>query len=316
MRNPLTCVSAAVLLAGLLLLNAPPLAWAGQDEALPELVVMSAVSDDPQRLISSMRPLADYMATKLAPLGIKNVDILIAESSEQMVRFIRDGRVDWITETAYSAASLEMQSGAEIVLRKWKHGVPSYKSIVFVRTDSGIESLEALTGRSIAFQHPGSTTGYFVPRNLMQTLGMPIRSLRSVREAALPGFVNYVFSGGEYNSALWVHKGLVSAAVLSNLDWERDDVIPAAVKEDLQIIHTSPPLPRALELLRADLDPRIKEGIMQALLAAHEDPKATEALRAYHGTLKFDAIDESTLKALSEIRKGLKGPSARVAGAP
>jgi len=303
-------------LAVCLALCASTLAWAGQDDELPELVVMSAVSDDPQSLISTMRPLANYMAKKLAPLGVKNVDILIAENTEQMVRFIRDGRVDWITETAYSAALLENKAGAEIALRKWKGGVASYQSIVFVHKDSGIDALEELEGRSIAFQHPGSTTGYFIPRSLFQKRGMPIRSLRSVREKALPGFINYAFSGGEYNSALWVHKGLVSAAVLSNLDLEQDDAVPPAIKSDLRVIHTSPPLPRALELLRGDLDPRIKAGIKQTLLLAHTDPEAADALHSYHRTLRFDELDDSDIQALSEIRSDLGGDYFADPGAP
>ncbi|NNF51967.1 MAG: phosphate/phosphite/phosphonate ABC transporter substrate-binding protein [Gammaproteobacteria bacterium] len=306
----------SVVFATMLLFVTPDPAWSRQNSELPELVVMSAVSDNPQSLISSMRPLADYVEKKLAPLGVKNVEILIAENTEQMIRFIRDGRVDWITETAYSAALLEKRAGAEIALRKWKQGVASYRSILFVRKDSGIESLDQIIDRSVAFQHPGSTTGYFVPRSVFQNLGMPLKSLRSVREKAMPGFVNYVFSGGEYNSAQWVHKGLVSAAVLSNLDWQRDDIVPASIKQDLKVIYTSPPLPRALELLRSDLDPRIKAVITETLLAAHEDPQASEALHAYHGTFRFDRLDSASIQALGEIRKSLGNGPVPAAGAP
>lgn len=305
-----------LLFAGSLLLCNPLVASAQRVAEMPQLIVMSAVSDDPQSLISTMRPMASYMSKKLAPLGISNVDILIAENHEQMVRFIRDGRVDWITETAYSAALLEQSAGAEIILRKWKQGVPSYHSVVFVRKDSGIESLDQLTGRSVAFQHPGSTTGYFVPRSFMQAQGLRLRSLRTVRESPRPDFVNFLFSGAEYNSAMWVDKGLVSAAVLSNLDWQREQIIPAAIRENLRIIYTSASLPRAVELLRGDLNPTIKSAIKEALISAHDDPDAKEALQAYQMTLRFDELDSSDLNALREIRDSLRESAAPISDAP
>ncbi len=263
-----------------------------------------------------MRPMANYMAGKLAPLGVKNVDILIAENHDQMLRFIRDGRVDWISETAYSAALLAKNAGAEITLRKWKQGVPSYHSVVFVRQDSGIESLGELQGRSIAFQHPGSTTGFFVPRSLLLALGLQLHPLRSIREDTRPGFVNYLFSGAEYNSALWVDKKLVDAAVLSNLDWQREDVVPTAVRDDLKIIYTSTPLPRAVELLRGDLDPRIKAAIKNTLLQAHDDPEAKTALLSYQATLRFDELDSNATQSLRAIRESLDEDARAPADAP
>lgn len=310
---------ANLLVTGVVLLCLPMLAWPGQETALPELVVMSAVSDDPQSLIATMRPLANYMATKLAPLGVENVDILIAENHAQMIRFIRDGRVDWITETAYSAVLLEQSAGAEMLLRKWKQGFPNYHSVVFVREDSAINTLEELQGRSIAFQHPGSTTGYFVPKSLLHARTLSLHPLRSVREQPRPGFVNYLFSGAEYNSAMWVDKGIVSAGVLSNLDWQREEYVPSAVRQNLKIIYTSAPLPRAVELVRGDLDPRVKAAIRQTLLEAHDDPDAREALRSYQMTLRFDELDMVALRALREISNSLKQNDTEVqktAGAP
>lgn len=306
MRKPRHILLLRFLHWGLLALCVVQTASAQLQEPPPRLVVMAAVSDNPQQHIAAMRPLADYMASKLAPLGVHNVDILIAENHAQMIRFLLDGRVDWVTETAYSASVLEQQAGAEIILRKWKQGAPDYQSILFVRKDSGIESPSQLTGRSIAFQHPGSTTGYFVPLSMLRREGLNLRALRSVREPPLAGFVNYVFSGAEYNSALWVDKGLVSAGVLSSLDWREDAVVPDSIKQDLAVIYTSPPLPRAVELLRGDLDSRLKAGIRQALLAAHDDPDAHDALLAYHQTLRFDELDEQSLLALREIRNNLR----------
>lgn len=271
-----------------------------------DIVVMAAISDDPQRYVSAMKPLANYMAARLSAHGVIGVEILVAENRAQLIRLLRDGRVDWVTETAYSAAVLEHRANAEILLRKWKYGVPSYQSVVFVRNDSGIEALSGLLNRRVAFQHPGSTTGYFLPRARLENAGLRLREQRSVRDPARPGAVNYLFSGSEYNSALWVHKGLVEGAALSNLDWQNDSVVPPAVREDLRVIYSSEPIPRALELVRKDLSPSVKQALKTVLLTAHNDPEANDALRAYHMTLRFDELDEESLEALRRMRADME----------
>lgn len=303
------------LVGSLWLLSSPALPAAGSDE-VRSTVVMAAVGDDPQRHLNAMKPLAEYVGDKLAALGVSNVDIMIAENRDQLVRLLRDGRVDWVTETAYSAAVLEEFADAEILLRKWKHGVASYHSMLFVRRDSGIDSLGDLQGKKLAFQHPGSTTGYFVPRSSLQASGLRMRELRSVRNDPSPELVNFIFSKSEYNSALWVHKGLVDAAVLSDLDWQNETLVPDSIKSDFRVIYTSDPIPRALELVRRNLDPRIKAAIKEALLGAASDPDAAIALTAYHQTLRFDVPDQPTLAVLARIRDTLRDKSASGESAP
>ncbi len=313
MFNRLSTICWVTLIAGLALLTTRPLLAAGAD-TIRDTVVMAAVGDDPQRHLNAMKPLAEYVGSKLAKLGIENVDILIAQNRDQLVRLLRDGRVDWVTETAYSAAVLEETGAAEILLRKWKHGVASYHSMLFVHRDSAIASATGLQGKKLAFQHPGSTTGYFVPRSELEKNGFRMVELRSVRHTPLPEAVNYIFSGSEYNSALWVHKGLVDAAVLSNLDWQNETLVPTVVKSDLRVLYTSAPIPRALEMVRSSLDPRIKAAIREALLNAAADPDASAALTAYHGTLKFDELDRASIDVLAQIRDSLN--SRRIAREP
>lgn len=322
MKPSLPSPDLRLLLAAVVLFACLPFADAEPQAEIPKLVVMGAISDDPQHYIEAMKPLADYMARQLFPLGVAGVEVLVAENRDQLIRLMQDGRVDWVTETAYSAAVLEHRGNAEILLRKWKYGVPSYQSVIFVRDDSGIDSLAGLLNRRVAFQHPGSTTGYFLARAELQAKGLQLRELRSIRAAGGPGAVSYVFSGAEYNSALWVHKGLVDAAVMSNLDWQNEKVLPASVRDDLRIIYSSEPIPRALELVRRDLHPQVKATIRETLLGAHADPQAKAALRAYHMTLRFDELDSESLAALRRIRVAIDGSRQAVesgdapAGAP
>ena len=73
-----------------------------------------------------------------------------------------------------------------------------------------------------------------------------------------------------------------------------------------KIIFESKPFPRALELVRRDLDPRIKQRLKNVLLEAHNDPEAKAALNAYYKTAKFDELDNKARAGLEEVRKILK----------
>ncbi len=278
---------------------------ANQEATMPHYLIMAAVSDNPAKLQGTMQPMAEYMARKLAPLGVEDIEVVVVESRKQMIRLLRDGRVDWVSETAYSAMLLEDEAGAEILLRKWKHGVPDYRSLIFTRRDSPIAGLQDLSGHTIAFQHPGSTTGYFEPAAELQSLGYNLRRLPNLGDRPEPGSLGFLFSGAEYNTVMWVHKKLIDAGVVSSLDWQNESYLPPAIIPDLKIIHLSEPIPRALELVRGNLDPRIKAAIREVLLNAHLDPDAGPAMKAYQDTTRFDRLDASTVAALDKIRKML-----------
>ena len=286
------------------------------DHAMPRLLVMAAISDNPRGIHEAMQPMADYMARKLAPIGIESVKIIVVDSHEQMVLLLHEKKVDWITETAYSAVLLQRRGGAETLVRRWKQGVPDYRSVIFTRKNHDVESLDDLVNRRIAFQHRGSTTGYFVVASALESAGYRLQQLGSVYEQPAAGELGYVFSGAEYNSAIWVHKGIVDAGVVSTIDWQQESILPEKIREDMRIIYTSPPIPRALELVRGDLNPVVKAAMKQALLTAHLDPAASTALAAYQGTSKFDVLDEDAVAALRLIDAAIVAENPEPVSAP
>ena len=283
---------------------------------MPRLLVMAAISDNPMGIHEAMQPMADYMGRKLAPIGIESVKIIVVENHEQMVLLLHEKKVDWITETAYSAALLQRRGGAETLVRRWKQGVPDYRSVVFTRKSRDIQGLDDLVNRRIAFQHRGSTTGYFVVASALKSAGYRLQQLGSVYDQPAAGELGYVFSGAEYNSAIWVHKGIVDAGVVSSIDWQQESILPEKIREDMRIIYTSPPIPRALELVRGDLNPVVKAAMKQALLTAHLDPEASTALAAYQGTSKFDALDGDAVAALQLIDAAIVAETSEPVSAP
>ncbi len=273
--------------------------------AAPRVLVMGAISDDPNSDISRLSHMAAYMQANLASIGIESVEILIVPDRNQMVNLLRDGRIDWVSETAFGAVYLQQRAGAQLLTRKRKDGAATYRSIFFARKDSPVNEIVDLKDRVVAFEHRNSTSAFFMPASMMNSLELPLDALATPRETPRSDAYGYVYSGNEYNTAIWVQKGIVDAGVLSNTDWQNTSMIAPEIVADLKVFALSDELPRAIEVVRGDLDADLSATLRDVLQFMHVDPLAADALAAYHNTTRFDALSDTDLAMLSSIRDAL-----------
>lgn len=269
-----------------------------------DTLVIGRVSGNPQKHYKRLKPIVDYVVRRLQGTGIVAGDILLARNNQQMIQFLKEGKVDWMSETLFSAVLFHEEAGAEIVLRRQKGGVQSYCSLIFVREDSGLNSLEDLRGRRIAFNDAGSTTSFLLPVAILKSQGIGLVPLASRNDSIPKNQLGYIFTGGdELNVSTWVYKGFVDAGAVSNLDWESPRDTPEVLKKKLKVIYQTQMVPRALELFRSGLPQKVKEKVKEILLNAHKDLEGQNALKAYSKTRMFDEIDRTLENELSEIRK-------------
>jgi phosphonate transport system substrate-binding protein len=280
--------------------------------ASQSVLVVGRVSDDPKAHHGRMQPLVDYVAARMADLGIREGRVLMARDAQQMVSYLRQGKVDWITETSATALAFEERAGAEPLVRAVRGGFERYQSVIFVREDSGIRSLDALRGRVIAFQNPLSTSAYFVPAADLLDAGLRLAIQASPLERPPSQFIGYAFAQSEANQLTWVRKGLVDAAAFSDQDWQELVSTQPALATELSIIHRSGEFPRALELVRPGLPAALKQRLRELLLSAHTDPVAASALRAYQRTERFAPIDHETTQVLTQLRRGVRRVRAEI----
>lgn len=275
----------------------------GVDAGEQRVLVMGAIHDDPKSHYGALQPMARYMESALRSVGIDHVEILIVPNRGQMVNLLRDQRIDWVSETPFGAVQLAERAGAEMLLRKWKGGAATYRSVFFSRRDAGVTSIDDLRDRTIAFEHRNSTSAFYSPASMMLASGLPLDALATPRERPRVGASGYIFSGNEYNTAMWVALGLVDAGVLSSTDWVQDAIVPPSLKGELTIFAESRDYPRAIEVIRGDLDGTVKRLLRDTLLNIHTDPAARDALVAYDQTSRFDQLTETDRDVLAGIRE-------------
>ncbi len=268
------------------------------------VLVLGRISDDPKSHYDQLKPLLDYVIPRMHDVGIVEGRILMAKDAQQMASYLRRGRVDWVTETAGTAMALQQRAGARPLLLTERNGVGSYHSVFFVRRDSPINTLEELKGRSLAMQSAASTSAYLVPAMELLQHGVQPQILLTPQDMPGADAVGYVFARSELNISTYVHKRVVDAGVISSLDWTDDKAMPPAFRRDMRVIFRSQPIPRAVEVVRADLDPAVRERLQTVLLEASRDPEAGPALAKFFGTTGFHLMDPDSQQALDRLRNG------------
>ena len=99
-------------------------------------------------------PAADY-AGVIQALGAKGIEMSSMSGS------------------SYAAAWLDTNGNVvPLVIPVEADGSTSYRSVLVVRQDSGIASLDGMRGKSLAWADPNSTSGYLIPRSEMRKAGI------------------------------------------------------------------------------------------------------------------------------------------------
>jgi phosphonate transport system substrate-binding protein len=297
----LAALAAVPALMAILLSVVPQPARAGD----PGVLVLGRISDDPKAHYEQLKALLDYVVPRMKDVGIREGRILMAKDAQQMASYLRRGRVDWVTETAGTGMMLRQRAEAQPLLLTERDGTSHYRTVFFARNDSGIDSIDQLRGHSVAFQRPTSTSAYFLPATELLARGNTLELLLSPTDELDSGVVGYVFARSELNIATWVHKKLIDVGVMSNLDWDNPRRVPTAFRRDLKIIGQTGTVPRAIELVRRDLDPRVEARLREVLLQAAQDPDAEEALLGFFKTTRFLAIDPASQDALDRLATGV-----------
>ena len=267
-----------------------------------QVFVIGRVSGDPQKHYPRLRAMADYLGKRLKDLGVSKMAVRLVSNNRDMLRLLREGEVDFISETPFSALFFAEKGGTEIILREWKKGVASYHTVFIARKDSGIDSISDLEGKIIAFEDRGSTSSFLVPMSVLRAAGIEAVEMASLRDSPPAGKVGYVFAGSEENISFWVHGGFVHAGAYSNQDWAKKKYTPEFVKKDLKIVFRSKPMVRSVVSLRRALSPAIKKRVKDVLLNMHRDPEGRKVLKRYFKVKRYDEIRGEAASQLAEAR--------------
>jgi len=130
--------------------------------------------ESPAVTFKKFSPLAEYLGKALQ----KPVELKVAVDLEGAVKDLGENvtQISCMGPLTYIRAN--KQYGAKVLLKMLKNGRPYHRSVIISRTDSPVNSMAALRGRTFAFGDMSSSTGHIIPRLMLKDAGIDIDDLR------------------------------------------------------------------------------------------------------------------------------------------
>ncbi|RMO89378.1 Phosphonates ABC transporter periplasmic phosphonates-binding protein [Pseudomonas syringae pv. philadelphi] len=220
------------VLASAALLTACALGTAHAEEKVINFGIMSTESS--QNLKSIWQPFLDDMSKKT---GLK-VNATFASDYAGLIQGMRFNKVDvaWVGNKA-AIEAVDRSNGEVFAQTAAADGAPGYWSLLIVRKDSPINSVEDMlkNAKNLTFGNgdPNSTSGYLVP-------GYYVFAKNHVD--ASTAFKRTLNSSHEVN-ALSVAKGQLDVATFNTESWDRLAVTQPDKVKELKVIWKSPLIP-------------------------------------------------------------------------
>lgn len=269
----------------------PPTSISAESTATPtatgKAIVIGDVTNQPAKKITRYQPLADYLATNLASEGIGVGEVKVAPDVQTMAEFLKAGEVDIYFDSPYPAMIASNTSGAKPILRRWKGGDALYHTIIFAMKDSGIQTLQDLSGRMMAFDDVTSTSGFVLPYVHLKEAGLKLAEKSSPTDEIAADEVGYVFSKDDQNNIQWVISGKVDAAAVDNQSYLD---IPEESREAMTILAETEDVARHVVLVRPGLSPELVEAIKKVMVNMDETEEGKTVLKTFEETAQFDAF--------------------------
>lgn len=240
-------------------------------------VMANAVNPDPSTLkvallpdenaatvIKKNRPLQEYLEKKLD----RKVQLIVTTDYSSMIEAMRHGRLDLAYFGPLSYVLAKQKSEIEPFAAIRQKGKTTYQAVVIANTSAGIDRIEDIAGKDVAFGDKASTSSHLIPKSMLA-------------EKKLYAGQNYRehFVGAHDAVAMSVQNGHAQAGGLSKLIFETLVSRGMIKPEKVKVIAESEPFPQYPWTMRSDLDPQLKQKIKSAFMEIN-DPAILKPFKA------------------------------------
>lgn len=264
-----------------------PSGIAGQQDSAIKMGVITLAS--PTKTFQQWQPFTEYLSKKLN----RKVEIVVPKGFRKIKQSVVNKSVDIFFVNSFIFYQLKQQGKAEALVQMMNidDSVLS-RSVLFVRSDSGIESIKELKGEKVAFVSPVGAGGYLAPRASFYKAGIKTQTQTDEE-----------FTGNLTSTLHKVILGDVKVGTMCSINYKlMGQRINAG---ELKVIAESEKYPEALFGARSDLSSELKKNIAKIMLNMHKDEegkKILEPLKALK-IKKFVAYDTAIEKFTRELIK-------------
>jgi phosphonate transport system substrate-binding protein len=253
----------------------------------PETLRVALLPDEnPSTVIKNNQGLKDYLEKTLS----KKVELIVTTDYSSMIEAMRNGRLELAYFGPLSYVLCKSKCEVEPFAALLKNGTTTYQSVVIANAASGVNSIEDIKGKQMAYGDPASTSSHLIPKSLLAEKGL---LAKDHYEEHFVGNHDAVAKNVEQGNA---QAGGLSKPIYESL-LERKIIDASKVK----VLATSAPYPQYPWTMRSDLVPDLKEKIRSAFLGL----KDKEVLKPFKAD-GFGPITDADYKPVRDLISLLK----------
>jgi phosphonate transport system substrate-binding protein len=234
--------------------------------------------------------ITDYLSMKME----MNVIVEIMANYGEITVAFQEGRADAGFFGSFSYVLTHAKTGIELIARPvWLDDSSSYRGYIFVRKDSGIQSVKDMKNKSLVLVDKATTAGYIFQRYYFKYSGIN----------SLEDYFSRISFARSHDAAAWsVYTGEADIGgaknhIFNSLKEEYPDF-----RKQMLVLAESPEVPSNGLAVRKDLNPAIKLRLKNILLGLHENPEGREILKNFKAR-KFIVTTDSDYGALYNMIK-------------
>ena len=251
---------------------------------------VSAIPDEaPTELQRKFKPLGEYLEKEI---GMK-VEFFPVSDYPASVEALVAKKVDLVWFGGFTFVQAYIRSNKNVRPLVQREEDQKFTSVFISRTDSGINQLSDLKGKTFAFGSPSSTSGHLMPRSYLLAEKIdPDTDLKQVS-----------FSGAHDATIAAVVGGKVQAGALNASVWNKfvqDKKVDTSV---IRVFYTTPPYFDYNWTVRNDLDANLQDKIRNAFLKLDAKKPGDKVILDLQRATKFIPTKAENYKAIESAAK-------------
>lgn len=258
--------------------------------------------EDQAELLKRYDPLIDYLEDYLD----LEVELYNATNYTALIEAMANGHIHGSSFGPFSyLVAQERANGEAFAIPVNEEGGTIediyYTAQMITLDEHGIDTLEDIEDRTLAYADPASTSGHLFPKAmLINELGLTMDNVDEFPS-------NVVFSGSHEASLYSVLNGDVEVAGVCSSCIERvfDRVDDHENFGQLKIFHESDPIPGGPYVIQGDLPQSFKDAVQQAFLDMDKDPQGQLFLEENGYLGGYFEVDSSVYKVVEDTANAL-----------
>ncbi len=242
---------------------------------------------NPTETFQLFKPMADYLSEQLN----RKVKIITASNFSSFWGSVEQKEFDIVHYNQMQYIESHKYQSYEAILKNEEFGKTTIAGAIYVRKDSGINSLKDLEGRTINFGGGlKAMMAYVVPTALLRRAGL--------RE----GDYDELFSKNPPNTILSVYYKQADAAGTGDIIMKVSKIIENIEPSELKMIAESEQLPHVLWAVKGSMPAELKKQITNKMLELNNTAEG----KAILGKAKLTGLHKTTDKEYDIHRKYVK----------